>query len=180
MEGLDRLLGELTAWSSEQRADEAATARAVGRSLRQQAAESATLAGTLVDLVEAGASVLVHVRGGRSVRGTAAGVGRDFLAVRAELGSVTLVPFTAVTAVRPLGAPPRPASGDRRPHRRTFVQLLTMAAEERPHVRVATGDDAVTGELLAVGEDVLSIRVEGEPPTVVYVPAGSVSEVSLG
>ena len=57
----------------------------------------------LVDLVEASAPVLVQVTGGRSVRGTAAGVGRDFLVVRGAGGAVVLVPFASVASVRPLG-----------------------------------------------------------------------------
>ena len=179
MEGIDRLLGELAAWSAEQRADEAARSRTVARSLRRQAMESATLAGTCVDLVETGAQVLVQIAGGHSVRGTAAGVGQDFLAVRGPRG-LTLVPFPAVASVRPLDGSNRAASGDRRPRQRSLMQLLAVAAEDRPRVRVVSAGEAVVGDLVAVGEDVLSVRVEGGPPSTVYVPAASISEVSLG
>jgi hypothetical protein len=180
VEGIDRLLEELTVWSADQRAGEAARSRSVERSLRQQAAEEATFAGTLVDLAEARAAVVVQLGAGRSHRGAVAGVGRDFLVLRGDTGTVTLVALSAVTAVRPAGGGAGVATGHRRPPARTLVQFLDRLAEERPRVRLIAAGEPVVGELHAVGEDVLSIRVDGAPPATVYVPAGSVSEVSLG
>ena len=182
MEGIDRLLAELTAWSADQRADDAARSRSVQRSLRQQAAEEATFAGTLLDLAEAGAAVAVQVTGGRQYRGVAAGVGRDFVAVRSDGGRLTLIAFAHIAAVRPTDVR-TPATGARTPGPRSLVQLLDLCVVDRPRVQVVAAGETVVGELVAVGDDVLSVRADpaghGERH-VSYVPAGSVSEVSLG
>ena len=182
MEGIDRLLAELTAWSAEQRADEAARSRTVERSLRQQAAEEATFAGTLLDLAEARRSVAVQVTGGRQYRGVAAGVGRDFVAVRSDAGRLTLIAFAHIAAVRPSDVGVA-ATGSRSPGPRSLVQLLDLAVVDRPRVQVVAAGETIVGELVAVGDDVLSVRADsgghGERH-VAYVPAGSVSEVSLG
>ena len=182
MEGIDRLLAELTAWSAEQRADDAVRSRTVARSLRRQAAEEATFAGTLLDLAEANASVAVQVLGGRQYRGVAAGVGQDFVAVRTDGGHLTLIALAHIAAVRPVEGG-GPATGSRSPGSRTLVQLLDLCVPDRPRVHVVAHGETVVGELIAVGNDVLSVRAEvgghGERH-VAYVPAGSVSEVSLG
>ena len=183
MDGIDRLLAELTAWSAEQRADDAARSRTVERSLRQQAAEEATFAGTLLDLAEAGAHVAVQVTGGRQYRGLAAGVGRDFVAVRSDTGHLTLIAFAHIAAVRPSDPTGAPATGARSPGSRSLVQLLDRCVADRPRVHVVAAGETIIGELIAAGDDVLSVRTEGGghgERHVAYVPAGSVSEVSLG
>jgi hypothetical protein len=179
MEGIDRLLAELTAWGAEQRADDAARSRTVERSLRQQAAEEATFAGTLVDLAEGGGAVAVQVTGGRQYRGVAMGVGRDFVAIRSDGGRLTLIALDAIAAVRPAETR-TPASGSRRPGQRSMVQLLDLCAGDKPRVQVVAAGETIVGELVGVGIDVLSVRAEGDHTVVAYVPAGSVSEVSLG
>jgi hypothetical protein len=175
-------MAELTAWSADQRADGAARSRAVERSLRQQAVEEATFAGALLDLAEARSKLAVQVRGGRVYRGVAAGVGRDFVAVRTDGGHLSLIAFTAIADVR--GADLRaPATGSRPPGPRSLVQLLDLCAGDRPRVQVVAGGETVAGELVGVGTDVLFVRTDGGSHgerSVTYVPAGSVSEVSLG
>jgi hypothetical protein len=181
VEGIDRLLADLTAWSAEQRGDDAARSRSRERSLRRQAAESATWAGTLVDLAESGAPVVVQVAGGRSHRGVIVGVGPDYVAVQAEGVTLTLIDLAGVASVRSLrSGSTSAAGGSRPPHPRTMMQALAVCAEERPRVRVVAAGETVTGELIGVGGDVLSVRLDADPPTVAYVPAASVSEVSLG
>ena len=179
MDGVERLLAELTAWSAEERADDAARSRSRERSLRQQAAEEATFAGTVLDLAETGAVVAVQVAGGRVYRGPAVGVGRDFLAVRTESGHLILIVLDAVAAVRPADAR-RAAAGSRKPGHRTLMQLLGLCVEDRPRVQIVAAGETVIGELIGVGDDVLSVRGEGGLAAVAYVPAASVSEVSLG
>jgi hypothetical protein len=178
-EGIDRLLAELAAWSGEQRVDEAVLGRARVRSLRNQLEESATLAGTLVDLTEAGTHLTVQTSRGRVHRGMAAAVGADFVAVRTDAEQLVMIALSAVVAVRPTG-PALAATGSRRTAPTTLAQFLCELAEERPRVRLVAAGEPVSGELLAVGADVLSIRCDTQPPTVAYVPVTSVSEVSLG
>jgi hypothetical protein len=181
VEGIDRLAAELATWSAEQRADAAARSRSIERSLRQQAVEEATFAGVLLDAAEAGEHIAVQVHGGRQYRGVAAGVGRDFVAVRTDGGHLTLVAFTAIAAVRETGG--SAATGARSPGPRSLVQMLDLCAGDRPRVHVIAAGETITGELIGVGADVLSVRAEGGghgQRSVAYVPAASVSEVSLG
>ncbi|MEY2567146.1 MAG: hypothetical protein QOE35_1675 [Actinomycetota bacterium] len=178
-EEIDRLLAELAAWSADQRVDEAAQGRARVRSLRTQLEEAATLAGTLVDLTEARTHLAVQTSRGRMHHGVAAAVGADFVALRTDAEQLVMIALSAVVAVRPTG-PALAATGARRTAPTTLAQFLADCAEERPRVRLVAAGEPVSGELLAVGADVLSVRSDTQPPTVAYVPVTSVSEVSLG
>ena len=66
---------------------------------------------------------------------------------------------------------------------RSLVQLLDLCVADRPRVQVVAAGETIVGELVGVGDDVLSVRADGGghgERHVAYVPAGSVSEVSLG
>jgi hypothetical protein len=179
VEGIEGLLAELAAWSADQRAEDAAAGRARVRSLRTQLEESASMAGTLIDLGEAGTHVALQTNRGRMHHGVVAAVGLDFVAVRSDLGPLLMITLSALVTVRPKNVT-RAATGSRAPAPTTLVEFLGRLAEDRPRVRLVAAGEPVTGELLAVGTDVLSLRCDGQPPSVVYVPAGSVSELSLG
>ena len=178
----DRLLADLNRWAADRRADAAAAARARERSLRQQAAETATLAGVLVDLAERRAAVVVRTSSGIVHRGRLVAVGQDFAALTGDgdRAPATFVATAALVSVRPVDGPAAAATGDRAPSDLDLGSVLAGAAVERPRVRVAVGVEQVVGELLAAGLDVVTVRTDGDPPAVVYVPLASVSEVSLG
>jgi hypothetical protein len=158
------------------RADDAARARARRRWLQRQAAEGATLLGTLVDLAEAAATVVVATTAGRRWTGRVLAVVDDAV-VLATPGARLVIATSAVSWVRvPDGAP---ADGCRRPVAgTTMIDLLAGAADERADVVLhAAGAEAVRGRLVAVGDDVLTVRVEGGGA--VYVAAASVSEAAV-
>ena len=164
------------------RADDAARARSRERWLRQEAAESATLQGSLLDLAEAGATVLVTTVAGRSHRGEVTTVASDFVAVRTS-GATVLVALDAIVSVRPdPSSRAAVASGDRpAPVDLVLREALADAAAERPRVSVAsrTPTDPVTGELRAVGLDVLTVVLDGDERGVCFVALHSLSTVSF-
>lgn len=146
--------------ADEARAADARRALAQGRWLRAQAAEEATLAGTLVDLCESGAAVSVRSRSGRTYRGAVSSVGGDFVTIDGG----TYVRLDAVVAVRSDAVA---FAGDDRPPRRDIrlVDVLADLAPDRPTVVVVPmsgGDDALRGELVAVGVDVVALALDGD------------------
>jgi hypothetical protein len=165
-------------WAADARVDEAARLRARERWLRHQAEEEGSLAGVLADVAERGASVALHVRGGRRHRGEIAALGADFIALRSA-GADVIVVLPAVTSLRTLPGE-APTIGDRSigtSHR--LVDVLAGLAAERASVLLvlADGDEAVGGVVLWVGQDVVGVRVAGGAAVTAYVPVGAIVEV---
>jgi hypothetical protein len=172
------LAARIDRWAADARVDEAARLRARERWLRQQAEEEGSLAGVLADVAERGASVALHVRGGRRHRGEVAALGSDFVALRSA-GADVIVALPAVTSVRTL---PGEAStiGDRSigtSHR--LVDVLAGLAAQRAGVLLvlADGDEAIAGVVLWVGQDVVGLRVAGGAAVTAYVPVGAIVEL---
>jgi hypothetical protein len=165
------------------RGDEAASARARERWLARQAEASATLVGSLVDLAEAGAPIAITCVGARTITGTMRAVGTDVVVVAERGGDSVLVRIGAIALVRPApgGAPVDAARGDRAAALDlTLVELLDRLAGERPDVAVSLDTaDVVSGALVAVGADVLTVRLAAGDGGVAYVSASSVSSVRL-
>jgi hypothetical protein len=183
---VDRLLASLGRWAGDQRAAEAAAARARERWLRQQAGEAATVEGVLVDLAERQAAVVVQTDG-RTHVGRLRGTGRDVLVLDGESGAITLV---ALDAIRTIGLAPAPSAeepadraspGDRSPTGRLSMAglLAALAADRAPVHLELRGGKRVTGTLRNVGADVLSMRLEGKPPRTVHVPIEAIIWCSL-
>jgi hypothetical protein len=174
----DGLAARIDRWAADARVDEAARLRARERWLRQQAEEEGSLAGVLADIAERGASVALHVRGGRRHRGEVAALGSNFVALRSA-GADVIVALHAVTSVRTL---PGEAStiGDRSvgtSHR--LVDVLAGLAAERAAVVLVLADraEAVAGVVRWVGQDVVGVRVAGGAAVSAYVPVGAIVEV---
>jgi hypothetical protein len=170
----------LSAWAAELATDEAARARSRAYWLQRQAAEEGTFGGIVADLADRGRPIVVHLHNGRLHRGRATVVGSDFVVLRATGGRDVAIALSAVASVRTLPGEPA-TSGDRFvPAATTLAEMLGALGEERVRV-VVIGIDArhpVSGELRAVGRDVLTIRLDGEGGTA-YVTLGSVAEISL-
>lgn len=153
--------------------------RSAERQLRQEQSEFATFAGTMRDLAEARRDVTVRSGSGRSYQGALLAVAIDHVVVRAGSSRSVHVAIDQVTAVQvdptsPAGA----ASGDREAAQdRTLDEVLAAALGDRPVVVVVTRGDgeAHRGQLLAVGEDVVTLRVEGAGAR--YLPTSALSEV---
>jgi hypothetical protein len=169
-----------TDWSrllDEARADSQAAARAQERWLRQQATESATLVGTLLDLAERGTAVSVTV-GGRRHDGRIVAIGHDLVAL-ADRDAIVAVRTDAITIVRPQpGQPSVVASGDRPATLDLrLAELLGRLAGDEPAVSIALGGDVVSGVLVAAGDDVVTLRVAPGADGLVYASVMSTTSV---
>lgn len=159
------------------RAEERGAEREHERFLRQAAEDSARLAGTLVDLAERGSVVSLRTSAGRAHHGQVRLVGSDFCVVATDAGDVWLA-FSALCTVRPhTGERHAPATGDRAAVDLLLVEALARIAADRPRVVLVAGGDVVSGELAAVGEDVVTLRLDGEGRAVCYVSMPAVGEV---
>ncbi len=174
---------ELARLVADSQASAAARARSRERSLRQQATEEATFTGLLLDLAEDGSEVSIRTRAGRSVYGVIAGLGRDFILLRTGAGADTLVVLRALAAVRRRPGQHAPDTAGARPTagKTSLAAHLSGLAPERPRVAIAVDGEPMmlNGELRAVGVDVATLRLDGEPPVTAYVALASVSLVVL-
>lgn len=156
-------------------------ARSERRSRLLRASEVATWAGTLEDLAERRAPVIVRLAGSRTHRGALVALGRDHIAVRTPSGQVALLSTAAVRSVRPEpGAAAPLATGDReRSEGRTLAEVLERCAEERRRLVLGLDgvDDLLAGEVVALGEDVVTFRVDARDHGVLYLPMHGVSEI---
>jgi hypothetical protein len=103
-------------------------------------------------------------------------VGDDVVVLERPGDTVTLLALRAVASVRP--SPGAGAiTGDRRGHiDTTLAELLRLLVSDRPRIAVAAGDHLVTGELVRVGVDVVTVRLEGDAGQTVLA-VGAVDEV---
>jgi class 3 adenylate cyclase len=134
----------------------ASAERTSERWLRQEASESATLIGVLLDLSERGGRVVVRLRGGAGTQsGTVGLVGSDFVVV-----GPALVPLAAIGS---LAGPSTAGARDASAASLTFVAAVSRLAGEEVRVRaVLDSGDAVVGELGA-GDGLLRIDTTWVP-----------------
>lgn len=181
------LLADLSRWTAEARAEEAARSRAKESWLHRQAAEEATWAALTMDLAEQAAPVVVHSVHGRSHQGRLVAVGADFVLLAPTDSSATaratFLPTHAVALLRPgPGMRWTPSAGSRQaaqPGAR-LADVLAGVALERPRVVVGTGSgDTIAGELSWAGTDIAGLRVHAEPRSVLAVRLSALSELTL-
>ena len=168
-------------WAAQQRAESAAAGRARERSLREQAAATATWIGILVDLAEQGTRVTTLVAGQRR-SGRIVGVGRDFLVLDPRYGHTTLICLDAVSTLwsDPTAAAVAPAGSRGGAIDLSLLSALALLAEQRSPVSLTMGAGLETaGDLVAVGEDVLTIRTEPPSRRLAYVPISAVALCDL-
>lgn len=182
--GVDALLADLARWTGDSRSDEAARSRTQERWLRQQAVEDARFAGLLLDLSERGVVVALGTTAGSVLRGRIAAVAADFVLIaHSDGGQVCLVALGCLATVRPEpGRHQSEATADRAaPLTATLADVLAGMAADRPRVRIVgvAAAGAVTGELRAVGADVMTLRLDGRPPPTVYLAVDAVSHLTV-
>jgi hypothetical protein len=159
------LLGELRRWAADEQVDELARSRSRARWLRQQAAESATLVGLLLDHAERRTIVTIETTGRTHTgRLLAASTGLCVLDdIDDEQYRLALVALPAITLV---GGPVEPPGslGDRVPHLRLdLAGALAGLAGDRPSVCLELqGGKRVTGVLESVGVDVIALRTDSQ------------------
>jgi len=168
----------------EARASDAGRGRGRERSLRRQAEEDASLVGALVDLAEHRSTVTLGTVDGAVHHGVVRAVGADFCVLGAERRSQThvLVRTAAIVTVRPdPDERHAAASGDRPPPSGLrWLEVLATMAEDRQEVSIGTVDGGrVTGELRAVGRDVVTVALAGERRALCYVSASSMCDMAV-
>ena len=133
-----------------------------------------------MDLAEHRAVVTV-VLGQRHHRRRIVGVGRDFFVVDAAPGRPGLARSDAVASVWPEGAAASLPAGVRRGAiDLSLMMALALLAEERSPVCVATtGGVETTGDLVAAGEDVLTVRTDPSRRRLAYIPLCAVAWCEL-
>lgn len=189
--GVDGLLGRgasgsftarLDRWVADARVDAAALARARERWLREVAEQEATVPGVLADLAERRTAVAIRTSAGRRHLGVVEVIGADFVALRPSAGPDVLLAVRGLGVIRT--APTVDAAlGDRvvATDLRLGDVLTELAADrERVLVVTLTGDDAVSGRLRSVGQDVVVLRTEADQPGTAYVPLAAIGEVTIG
>jgi hypothetical protein len=165
----------------EARHDEAVRARTRRRWLDQQGLEEAGFVGTLVDLADSGRLVVLRTETGRVHQGWLGEVAGDHCTVETTAGRPVVVALAAVAAVQPRNPLARErAVGDRRPtSSRTLREQLQRLAWSQPRVVVTTrgAADALSGELVAVGQDVVTLSLDGAGDRTCFVRLDAVAEV---
>jgi small nuclear ribonucleoprotein (snRNP)-like protein len=168
---IDGLLDELRRWAADDETARLARSRSRARWLHQQAAESATLAGVLLDLAEHRVVVTVET-GARAHTGSLVAVSTG-VCVLQEIDDaehhLALVPLATITML----VPPVQAHGDRVPNLQLdLAGVLAGLAADRPTVSLELeSGKRVTGVLETVGMDIVNLRVDR--------PAGAVVQLAI-
>jgi len=172
----DELVAAFTQWAAGQRASAAAEDRAKERWLRDEASSSANWRGILVDLAERAATVVV-ASGRQKCTGRVVCVGRDFCVLQQATGRPALLPLSAMSALWPEGSAGGAPAGDREPNLAlSLVGALAALAEDRVPIALTLADGVhLEGLVVTVGEDVITLRVEGTARRFAHVRLASVT-----
>ena len=176
---LDLALDELNRWVADAQVDEAVAQRRRTAWLRRQDDEAVTLTGVLTDLGERGNPVVVTSTTGRRHRGVIVAVGPDVIELQVTDGPLVLLALTALVSVR--SHPDDVAARGERPPLATGITLagaLSRRAGDQGDVTVvAVNGDVSSGTVLAIGHDVMTLRLH--QGGVVYLALSSVAEVGV-
>lgn len=150
------------------RAEAAVASRERQRVLEQVQRESATLLGVLSDLAEQRRQVHVRLDTGATVVGGVDLLGHDVVGAGGSW-----LRLDAIRVVRATG------DGAARDHAVVadvdLAGVLTRLVDDRPRlVLFVAGGEPVRGELLAAGDDVITVRLDGGRE-VAYVPIAAIS-----
>jgi hypothetical protein len=167
----------------EARHGEAVRSRTRRRWLDQQRLDEGGFVGTLLDLADRAQLVVVRTEAGRTHQAYVGEVGEDHCVLETTAGATVVVVLAAVASVRPRALDLREqAVGDRRAATgRTLRDQLQRVAWDRPRVVVVTRGvpELLTGELLSVGRDVVTLSLDAEAAGLCFVPIESVAEVAV-
>jgi hypothetical protein len=172
--------GDLTAWAARLSTDDAARARSRAHWLSRQAEEEGTFAGVLADLAERGRPVVVGLHNGRMQRGAITVVGGDFIVVNTAAGRDVMLQLAGIASVRTPPGETRTVGDRLVTSDATMAEALSALGTGRTRVLVVGVDatHSISGELLAAGRDLLTIRLDGDGGNA-YLTLASVAEVSL-
>jgi hypothetical protein len=180
--GAPSLASRLDAWLADARVEQSADARAREHWLREAADADATFSGVLLDLAERGVALALATVAGRRHRGVVRVIGADFVALRAGAGHEVLVAMRAIASVRTGDAAGTTAGERVVTTELRLADVLGELAVDRARVRIFVLDasEAVSGDLRSVGQDVVTVRTDGEPRGTAYVRTEAVAEVVVG
>ena len=171
----EALILAFTRWAAEERIGEAALGRSRQRRMADAASASATWAGVLLDVAETALPVVLTV-GSRRLSCRILGVGADFCVTDSEGSTAFIVAVSAISALEPSPPARGNTAGDRPPPiGMSFAAALAALADERLPVAVWSGEVRFDGELLAVGEDVATLRTAAPTRRLVYLPIDRIS-----
>jgi hypothetical protein len=181
----DALRRLLIGWTADARAEDELALRTSLHWKRQQAMGEATAAGLLLDLVERGTSVALLTSYGERYGGTLLAVGIDFLAVAQERQAPTLLLRTDCLAAVDVDTHPRsagvPSNRSIPPGARSLGDVLADLADARARIRCKvrgeTGRRA--GSIAGVGDDLVTLHVDGPPPSTSFLTLAHLVEVLL-
>ena len=167
----------------EARHGEAVRARTRRRWLEQQRLDEGGFVGTLLDLADRAQLVLVRTEAGRTHQASVREVGDDHCVLETTAGATVVVALAAVASVRPRALDLRDqAVGDRRAATgRTLRDQVQRISWDRPRVVVVTRGvpEFLSGELLSVGRDVMTLALDAEAAGLCFVPIEAVAEVAV-
>lgn len=159
----------------------AVQARREERERSARAGEVASWSGTLRDLAERRVDVSVSCAAGRQHRGALVAVGVDHIGLRVGPSGLVVIAIDTVRAVRPEpGSPGGAAMGDRdEPRDRRIEDVLDEVVARDGRVAVVLRDvpEPLHGEVLGLGDDVLTIRLETARRERVFVPLAAIAEL---
>lgn len=170
-------------------ADDAAVGAAIAsrnerQSRLQRASEIATWTGTLRDLAERASPLVVRTAGDRVHHGRLAAIGIDHVALLLADAMVVLIASDTLRSVRVAPGHRAPvATGDRdRSQDRTLIEALEHLVDERRGVviRLRQSADPVSGRIVGVGDDVVTVRFAHGDYGTAYLPTYAVGEVLVG
>lgn len=165
----------LERWARDAAVEESASDRARRRHLRDAARGDATFVGALADLAERGEAVTVATLHGSSHSGTITQVGADVLVMATAAASSVVIRLDGVASIRQVAGVPPLARAAATPTG-SLADSLAELAVERHRVQIRSGAAApVVGEVEAVGADVVTLALDGDPRALV--PLRSISEV---
>ncbi len=176
-----RFSARLHAWLADAVVEGSAGARARERWLRAAAEADATFLGVLVDLAERRAGVSVSTEGDRRHHGRIDVLGADFVALGLASGTEVLLALAAVTAVRTAPLVDATLGEQMVTTELRLGDVLGELAAERSRVLLVPrgGGEPVGGELRSVGQDVVTVRTDSDPPATAYLRLSAVAEVVL-
>ena len=190
--GHDKLdIGSPQLWLDELKRIGAAQDRRRSRSFEQQLNEQATLSSLLVDLAASQSAAVFELAAGRSHSGTVQLVGLDVVVIASGQGDqlarrtdqrITLMARDALQVVRSSGSRRLQAGADdEHVADVTMLELLADQLDDRPSVVITTrGGHTASGQLIAVGHDMVTVHPSTPDPASVHVGAATIVDITVG
>ncbi len=157
--------------------DIAVRARLRRNELRAAAVDAATFIGSVCDLAERQANVVVTIVSGCHMRGRVTEAAHDFLLLQADDGRHSAIRYRCVAGICEATVWYVAVTGHRNASRDCDMrELLHLLCEQRDDVRIDRADGAVVhGALVGVGDDVVTL---GNRPQRQIIPLSAIDAIT--